>query len=158
MEHNFSDYINDSVRILIILGAVKDKKASDMTEQRIMLYDYYLKFPHTMMDSFDGSLIELQTLDEYYSFFHWQPDIIRYRQSINYLISKGFIEKKAGNKHPFFLITERGSEALSRVNSQYKSRMEKQMHDLVPSITKLSNTKIDTIIRQKSNILLRNGR
>ena len=83
MELNFSDYINDSVRILIILGAVKDKKASDMTEQRIMLYDYYLKFPLTMMDSFDGSLIELQTLDEYYSFFHWQPDIIRYRQSIN---------------------------------------------------------------------------
>lgn len=158
MELNFSDYINDSIRILIILGAFKDKKATEMTEYRIMLFDYYLKFPLTMMDSSDGSLSSLQTLDEYYAFFNLQPDIIRYKQSINYLISKGFIIKQTEKQHPYYLITTIGLEALSKVNSTYKIRMEKQMNDLIPSISKLSNTKIDTIIRKKSNILLRNGR
>jgi len=34
-----------------------------------------------------------QNFDEYYAFFHWQPDVIKYRQSLNYLFSKGFIDK-----------------------------------------------------------------
>ena len=47
MEANFSDYINDAVRVLVLLNAVKDRKSIKVTEHKIKLYDYYLKFYST---------------------------------------------------------------------------------------------------------------
>ena len=105
MEINFTDYINDAVRILILLNASKSRKSLAMTERKIMLFDYYLKFPHTMLGDLSEISCDLQTLDEYYAFFHWQPDIIRYRRSINYLIAKGFVEKLFDKNQTLLRIT-----------------------------------------------------
>jgi hypothetical protein len=35
METNFSDYINDAVRILVLLYAVKDRKSIKITENKL---------------------------------------------------------------------------------------------------------------------------
>ena len=43
MEANFSDYINDAVRVLVLLNAVKERKSMKVTEHKIKLYDYYLR-------------------------------------------------------------------------------------------------------------------
>ena len=45
MEINFTDYINDAVRISILLNAAQSRKSLVMTERKIMLFDYYLKLP-----------------------------------------------------------------------------------------------------------------
>lgn len=157
MEINFTDYINDAVRILILLNAAKSRKSLAMTERKIMLFDYYLKFPHTMLSDLAEMLCDLQTLDEYYAFFHWQPDIIRYRRSINYLIAKGFVEKVFDKNQTLLRITCLGEEVVGQISTTYKDRMEKLTSTFLPMVAKLSDTKIEEQIRSKSNILLRNG-
>lgn len=157
MTINFTDFVNDSVRILILLNATKAHNCLSMTDRKIMLFDYYLKFPNTMLSNANESLHELQTLDEYYAFFHWQPDIIRYRQSLNYLIAKGLIEKNLENKHPLYKITKCGEEAIEKIKSPYKTRLERIISVSFPLISKLSDARIEELIRKKSNILLRNG-
>lgn len=157
MEINFTDYINDAVRILILLNAAKSGKSLVMTERKIMLFDYYLKFPHTMLSDLTDMSCDLQTLDEYYAFFHWQPDIIRYRRSINYLIAKGFVEKKFDKNQTVLSITCLGEEAVGKIDAVYKNRMEKLTSTFLPVVAKLSDSKIEAQIHNKSNILLRNG-
>lgn len=157
MEFNFADYVNDSVRILILLNAAMSRKSLAMTVRKIMLFDYYLKFPNTMFNDFGVTSDDMQTLDEYYAFFHWQPDIIRYRQSINYLIAKGFVAKRLEKDQAIFSITDRGAEADGKINTAYKIRMDKLTSTFLPIVTKLSDSKIEEQIRTKSNILLRNG-
>lgn len=157
MEINFTDYINDAVRILILLNAAKNRKSLVMTERKIMLFDYYLKFPHTMLSDLTDMSCDLQTLDEYYAFFHWQPDIIRYRRSINYLIAKGFVEKKLDKNQTVLSITCLGEKVVGQINTTYKNRIEKLTLTFLPMVAKLSDSKIEEQIRNKSNILLRNG-
>lgn len=157
MEINFTDYINDAVRILILLNEAKSRKSLAMTERKIMLFDYYLKFPHTMLSDLSEMPCDLQTLDEYYAFFHWQPDIIRYRRSINYLIAKGFVEKLFDKNHTLLRITCLGEEVVGQISTTYKNRMEKLTSTFLPMVAKLSDTKIEEQIRSKSNVLLRNG-
>ena len=91
METNFSDYVNDAVRVLVLLNAVKDRKSIKATENKIKLFDYYLKFPCTMLSN-DFQITQQWNFDEYYAFFHWKPNLVRYRQSLNYLRAKGLIE------------------------------------------------------------------
>lgn len=157
MEINFTDYINDSVRILILLSGAKNRKSLVMTERKIMLFDYYLKFPHTMLSDLTDMSCDLQTLDEYYAFFHWQPDIIRYRRSINYLIAKGFVEKSFDKNQTVLSITCLGEKAIGQFSTTYKNSMEKLTLTFLPMVAKLSDSKIEEQIRNKSNILLRNG-
>lgn len=157
MQLNFSDYINDAIRILVLLNGTQKHKSLKMTENKIKLYDYYLKFPHTMMKDFSPQHTDRENFDEYYAFFHWQPDLIRYRQSINYLISKGFVEKSTVDKSAFFQITDLGIEALNSIDNPYKSKLIDLTEACIPHIQKLSDSKIEESIRKKTNIFSRKG-
>lgn len=118
METNFSDYINDAVRILVLLYAAKDRKSIKITENKIKLYDYYLKFPSTMLsDNFQ--IAQRWDFDEYYAFFHWKPNLVRYRQSLNYLQAKELIEKVPEDALTIYRITDLGVEALTSINSPW---------------------------------------
>lgn len=156
METNFSDYINDSVRILVLLDAVKERKSVKVTEHKIKLYDYYLKFPCTMMSD-DLQTSQQWNFDEYYAFFHWQPDLIRYRQSLNYLQAKGLIEKTLEGNLIVYRITNLGIAALNDINSLYKDRLVELANCFIPKVVGLSDTKIDQIIRDKSKTCLKSG-
>lgn len=157
MEINFTDYINDAVRILILLNTAKSRKSLIMTQHKIMLLDYYLKFPHTMLSDLADMSGDLQTLDEYYAFFHWQPDVIRYSRAINYLIAKGFVEKTFDKNKTVLSITCLGEKAIGQISTTCKNRMEKYVLTFLPMVAKLSDSKIEEQIRSKSNILFRNG-
>lgn len=153
---SFVDYINDSVRLLVILEtANRLKPAHRITESRIKLYDYYLKFPHTM---FDDELVRDESkknFDEYYAFFHWKPDVVRYRSNLNYLIAKGLIEKKLEGSDLFYVICPQGIESLSKMKSGYKQRLTTLASKSFPVVSKLSDKKIEEDIVKKSNMLLR---
>lgn len=153
---SFVDYINDSVRLLIILETSNRLKPTHrITESRIKLYDYYLKFPHTM---FDDDLIRDETkanFDEYYAFFHWKPDVVRYRSNLNYLIAKGLIEKRLEGSDIFYVICSKGIESLSKMKSGYKQRLAVLATKSFSVISKLSDKKIEEDIAKKTNILLR---
>ena len=157
MEFSFSEYINDSVRILILLSVVKDRKSHKMTENKIKLYDFYLKFPCTMLGSDLMHLDSKWNFDEYYAFFHWQPDLIRYRQSLNYLIAKGFIDKYIEDNIVAYRIKDLGMEVLNRIDDQYKRKLVNLANDFIPNVIRLPDSKIEQFIRDKSNIYLRMG-
>lgn len=156
MEANFSDYINDAVRVLVLLNAVKDRKSIKVTEHKIKLYDYYLKFPCTMLSD-DLPTPQQWNFDEYYAFFHWQPDLIRYRQSLNYLQAKGLIEKALEDNLIVYRITDLGIAALNDINSSYKERLVELANCFIPKVQRLSDTKIEKIIREKSKTCLKSG-
>lgn len=157
MKIDFSNYINDSLRILILLNAVKDRKSVKMTDAKIKLYDYYLKFPCTMLSDTINADQSQWNLDEYYAFFNWRPDLIRYRQSLNYLIAKGFIQKEFINGSVIYTITTIGESALASIENPYKEKLIKYIEAFIPRVIKLSDSKIEEEIKKKSNILLRLG-
>lgn len=156
METNFSDYINDAVRVLVLLNAANDRKSIKVTENKIKLYDYYLKFPCTMISD-DFRITQQWNFDEYYAFFHWKPNLVRYRQSLNYLQAKGLIEKVSEGTLTVYRITDLGIEALASINSSYKDRLIELANHFIPKIQRLSDKKIEEIILEKSKTCMKNG-
>lgn len=157
MEVNFSDYINDAIRILILLNTLKDRKSVKVTENRIKLFDYFLKFPSTMFEDELPEHIVKWNFDEYYSFFHWQPDLIRYRQTLNFLQAKGLIERKIENSLGIYVISDLGVQAINSIDTPFKKRMDEIATMYIPNVAKLSDTKIEQIINEKSKKGLQRG-
>ena len=156
MNTNFSDYITDCVRVLVLIDSAGKYKTIKLTDNRIKLYDYYYKFPYTMLgDEVKEYGVELN-VDEYYSFFHWQPDIIKYRQIINYLIAKGFV-KSTDNNDKVYSITDIGKEVLNKIENPYKDRLLNLSDLIMKTVKQLSDTKINEEIRRKNNIMSRTG-
>lgn len=149
---SFSDYINDSIRILLIADAFKEKKSFKLSDTKIKLYDYYLKFPKTMFEKDDIEEGYKNNLDEYYAFFHWQPDIIRYRRNINFLIAKGLLTKTADNGNVQYAITSEGTMLLSGLKSPQIGRISNLLPLITKNISKLSDSKIEEEIRRKANV------
>ena len=156
MNTNFSDYITDCVRVLVLIDAVEKHKTIKLTDSKIKLYDYYYKFPYTMLgDQVKEYGVELN-VDEYYSFFHWQPDIIKYRQIMNYLMAKGFV-KSTDNGDKVYSITDMGKEALNKIDNTYKDRLISLSNLIMKTVKQLSDSKINEEIRHKTNIMSRKG-
>lgn len=149
------DYINDSVRMLVLLKNTASKKSLKMTEYKITLYDYFLKFPYTMMEKAAEKYGFEENIDEYYSFFHWQPDLVKYRQALNYLIAKGFVVK---NDEICYQITELGIEALQKINNDYLNNLDAFCSEcVIPNLYKLSDKNIGDDIQLKANIITLRG-
>ena len=146
----FSDYINDIVRVLIVLHVTDNYKSINLTERKIELYDYFLRFPKTMSLSQEKMQEEDVSFEEYYSFFHWQPDIIRYRQAINFLFAKGFAEKEISNNVVVYKITNLGKTALEKLNNPYKNQLFESMTNNVKLLSKLSDKRIEEMIQENS--------
>lgn len=152
---DFSDFLNDTIRILIIASAVNGTKSINLTEHKIKLCDYYLKFPCTMFGSEIQEDAFKANFDEFYAFFHWQPEAARYRRVLNYLIAKGFLVKNLDSQ-VVYQITEEGLEALERIENQYKKSLVRLSVMMVKEIRRLSSdTGIESEIQKKSDLLSR---
>ncbi|KLU65772.1 hypothetical protein DEAC_c24020 [Desulfosporosinus acididurans] len=148
-------FIIDSIRILVLILAFEDKHGFKLTDNKIKLYDYYLKFPATMLSGEDLNSIVRQNFDEYYAFFHWKPDLIQYRKVINYLVSKDLIAVEIKDNDKCYAITSRGVELVSSLKSKYKNRLVKFATHVQKKISKISDKKIEEDILQKTNLLKR---
>lgn len=152
---NFCDFINDAIRIMIILQCSKSRTSLKMDNNKITQFDYYLKFPYTMLEEKAEPYGFIENIDEYYAFFHWQPNVIQYRQVINYLIAKGFIVK---DNDSFYQITDIGTEALNKIDNKYYSKLsEFCLKAVIPTIYNWSNKKIEQDIKTKANIITLRG-
>ena len=150
----FDEYINDSIRILIIADAVKSgKRTIKLTEYKVRLYDYYLRFPHTMFNGVATGEDLRANIDEYYAFFHWKPDIVKYRQSLNFLVAKGLLSKGFQDNDVLYEISAKGVEAIGALGSSYKQRLLVLASLMVKTVSKLSDSKIEEEISRKANIL-----
>ena len=154
MEINTSEYINDIVRVLIILDTTSNYKSERLTENRIELYDFFLRFPKTMgVDEQENATA--WSFDECYSFFHWQPDIVRYRQAINYSLAKGFATKTIVDNAVVYTVTDIGKTALAQIENSYKNNLVKSFSDLLPCLIKLSDKRIEEMIRVESKAYIK---
>lgn len=155
----FTDYINDSVRLLILLETVSRLKPTiKITESKIKLYDFYLKFPCTMLNELTDQNEVKINFDEFYAFFHWKPDIVRYRSSLNYLMAKGLIEKCLDGNGVYFAVCPQGADALAKMKSGYKQRLAELAAIAVPIVSKLSDKKVEEAIADRRCVIERNWR
>lgn len=156
---SFTDYINDSVRLLIILETVGRLKPSiKVTESRIKLYDFYLKFPCTMLDESSVRDEAKANFDELYAFFHWKPDVVRYRSSLDYLIAKGLIEKRLDGNDLLFVVCPQGVDALTKMKSDFKQRLVELATIAVPVVSQLSDKKVEEAIADRRYAIAQNWR
>ena len=150
-----SDFLNDAIRILIIASTLKDSKTIKLTEQKIKLCDYYLKFPYTMFGSDIQEDAFKANLDEFYAFFHWQPEAAQYRRALNFLIAKGLLEKKL-DMQVLYQATDKGLEALDSIENPFKESLVRISVMMVKEIKRLSSDlAIEKEIQRKSDILSR---
>ncbi|WP_411683137.1 ABC-three component system middle component 2 [Clostridium thailandense] len=156
-QNNFfiSNIVMDSIRILILISKFEVKKTFKLTIDKIMLYDYYMKFPNTMIDTSSLNVNVKYDFYEYYSFYHWKPIIGEYNKILKYLISKGFIEHNVDKKVSYYIITDRGLEFLGNLNSIYKQSLEILSDFIKSNISKKSDSEVENEILTKISIINR---
>lgn len=144
-----SDLILNSTRLLILLSKFESRKAFKMNINKIMLFDFYMKFPKTMIPSATKD-IKGQDFNEFYSFYHWQPDRDQYHQFIRYLLSKKLIEKKIISNDFIYQINDRGKSVIERLESDYSKQLDAISDYIKKEISKLSDEKIEEDIIQNA--------
>ncbi|WP_394548562.1 ABC-three component system middle component 2 [Priestia aryabhattai] len=143
-----SDLILNSTRILILISEFDSKKSFKMNLNKIMLYDFYMKFPRTMLPDGENQG-EQRDFNEFYSFFHWQPDREEYNLYLRYLLSKKLIHRIIIDNDFCFKINERGREALEKLKSTYAAELDSIAKYIKKEVSKLSDTKVESIIIEK---------
>lgn len=144
-----SDLILNSIRLLILLSKFESQKAFKMNINKIMLFDFYMKFPKTMIPSQNKDL-KGQDFNEFYSFYHWQPDRDQYHQFIRYLLSKRLIDKKIISNDFIYQINDKGKSVIERLESDYSKQLDAIADYIKKEVSKLSDTKIEEDILQNA--------
>lgn len=147
-----SDIVMNSIRILILINKFEGKQSSKLNIDRIMLYDYYMKFPNTMIGSDNLKIYIRYNFHEYYSFYHWKPDYSNYNKVLRYLISKGLIEREFRNKEFYYLINEKGVEFIKHLNSNYKQTLDVIAEFIKNNVAKKKDNEIEREILNRTNI------
>jgi hypothetical protein len=144
-----SDLTLNSIRILTLISEFESKKSFSMSLNRIMLYDFFMKYPHTMIPSNEITEREIKDFSEHYSYFHWQPDRDEYNLYLRYLLSKNLIEKKIISNDYSFYINQNGKDVLGQMQSSYYRELAKLSKYIKQSLSKLADTKVEGLIIEK---------
>jgi len=156
MESNpISDIVLDAIRILILIYKFSDKKKDMLSIDKIILYDYYLKFPNTMIDSESIGIDLLYNFEEYYSFYHWKPDVGNYRMIIQYLLGKGAIIREMKKKRYFYCISKEGENVLNNLKSRYKKLLEIVADYIKENVANKKDSEVEQEIELKTGLIKR---
>jgi hypothetical protein len=146
-----SEIILNVSRILVLLSRFHNQKTIKTTLDKIMLYDFYLKYPNIMID--DNEITKEFSFYDYYAYYHWKPDREEYQQYLRYLMAKKLIIRTISSNEFLYTITEDGLRIIDEMHSSY-SRSLKLIADYVKkNITKLSDTKVENEIITRSHNL-----
>ncbi|GCD11311.1 ABC-three component system middle component 2 [Clostridium tagluense] len=149
-----SNIVLDSIRILILISKFEAKKTFKMTIDKIMLYDYYMKFPNTMIDKNTMEINIDCNFYEFYSFYHWKPNIIDYNKVMRYLVAKELV-KRAVDKQFYYTATNKGYKFLNELNSEYKNSLNIIANIIKTNIAKMSDGEVEQEIQEKNNVFKR---
>lgn len=144
-----SDLILNSTRILILLSKFESKKTFKMNFNKLMMLDFYMKFPKTMISNEDINEKKYD-FNEHYSFFHLQPDRDLYNLFLRYLISKRLVEKKILKTDFIYFITKDGMEIVLGLKSEYSNQLNIIANYVKSNVSVLSDEKIEEMILKKS--------
>lgn len=155
-DNNFIiNIVMDSIRVLILIAKFEEKKSFKLNLDRIMLYDYYMKFPNTMIESKNFKVSIKYNFYEYYSFYHWKPDYNNYTKILKHLMSKGLIEREFKNREFYYCSTELGFEFIKQLNSGYKQVLDSVAEFIKDSVSKKKDNEVEQEILCRTNIINR---
>ena len=138
-----SDLVFNTTRLLILLHSFKHKKMPCLAFDKIILYDYYVRFPKTMLEEELNNIKLYEDFYEYYSYYHWKPDRYSYQLFLKYLIGRNLIIRKIINGNFCYEINENGLELVDKLHSNYSERIKKVALYVSNQIAKLSDTKVE---------------
>lgn len=138
----FSDFYLTLIRVLKIVDVFKNKSKYLLTKKRIVMFDYYMRFPF-MTDAERDK----QNFDEKYAFYFWKPNYALYDAVLSILISKEFISCEEGN----YYIKEKGETVLEQIECEYMTALENAGEYLLNTVIKMSEKRIEEDIIEKSN-------
>lgn len=139
-------YLIGIMRLLTLLSAFEKSRAYQMTFDKLILLDFYMRFPKTMMNldnySFD--------FEELYSFYHSYPDREYYQEMLRILISKKLIEKEIQNSSFIYRIKPIGIDLVNSIDNTYSHSLISTALLIKKNISKLSEANIKEEIYSKS--------
>lgn len=138
----FSDFYLTLIRVLKIVDVFKNKSKYLLTKKRIVMFDYYMRFPF-MTDAERDK----QNFDEKYAFYFWKPNYALYDAVLSILVSKEFISSEEGN----YYIKEKGESVLAQIECDYMTALENAGDYLLNTVIKMSEKRIEEDIIEKSN-------
>lgn len=139
-------YLIGIMRLLTLLSAFEKSRTYQMTFDRLILLDFYMRFPKTMMNldnySFD--------FEELYSFYHSYPDREYYQEMLRILTSKKLIEKEIQNSSFIYRIKPIGVELVKSIDNTYSHSLISTALLIKKNISKLSEANMKQEIYNKS--------
>lgn len=138
---DFIDFNLTLIRVLKTIEIFKEKEKFFLTERKIVMFDYYMRFP--FMTDEDR---EKQNFDDKYAFYFWQPNYSLYDAVLAILISKELVACREGS----YYIESKGIEALSNMECEYMKMLSSAGEYVLNTVIKLSDKKIEEDILNKS--------
>lgn len=144
----FDEFYLTMVRVLQLADMFKEKKDYKLSMKKVVLYDFYLRFPSTVLED-----IVIENFDEKYSFYHWKPNYALYDAVVSILIGKDLIIRLEVENDKYYKITDNGLKALKNMDCDYVHQLKETGIYIVNTLSKLSDRKIDEKIIRKSSYI-----
>ena len=141
----FDEFYLTVIRVLKLVSIFKEKDKFQLTEKKIVMYDFYMRFPFMTDDERKKS-----NFDEEYAFYFWKPNYALYDAVLAILISKKMVNA-SGDKDRVYSIDENGEKALLDMQCDYMDVLSKTGYYVLNIVCKLSDKKINDDIMQKSS-------
>ncbi len=142
------ELVLSSMRILNLLNSFKGLNNYSMSFDRIILYDFFMRFPKTMIP--DKKETNQFDFEELYSFYHTHPDRENYSRVLNYLLSKNLIDKQILLGSFSYSITDEGTTIISEIDNPFAEQMRENAIYIRQKFSRISETKMREDIYTKS--------
>ncbi|MBN2597800.1 MAG: hypothetical protein JXR82_13585 [Marinifilaceae bacterium] len=142
------EFLSGYMRVLTLLHEFKDKRSFQMTFDKIILYDFYLKYPVTMFGEMEK--VKQYDFEELFSFYHSEPDRDCYHKILRFLISKGLVARQILKGSFIYQITDLGKKVILDIDSPYGSRLLDYSSLISKNVSKLSDLKVKEAIHLKT--------
>ncbi len=149
---NKIEFLNSYMRVLTLLFGFKDKRSFQMTFDKLILYDFYMKYPETMFG--ESERVKSYDFEELYSFYHSEPDRDNYHKILRFLIAKGLINKIIIKGSFVYQISELGAELILGIESLYSIVLIGYSLQISKTVSKLSEFNVKENIHSKSIVNL----
>lgn len=141
----FQEYYLTIIRISVFLDYLGSDHKKSTTEDRLVLYDFYLKFPELTNDNTQNL-----DFDTKYSYFHWKPNYKLYSAILADLYGRKLVSYSKENKR--YYISELGTEFVANMKNPYTETSYTLSEYISKNICQLSNK---AIIADIDKILLK---
>lgn len=129
---SFKEYYLTMIRMITFLNYLGEEHKKSTTEDRLVLYDFYLKYPELI-----NNQNKVTDFDTKYSYFHWRPNYKLYSAVLADLTSRDLIKKNVESGR--YYINENGKILSTKMINTYIETLNSTSEYLQKNICKLSN-------------------